>query len=95
MRLKRVDIIKREGGNFHLPDRKVKAYRKGDGFGVMVFFEQSPIDTDFGEFVWCPTAKELDRLNKMLDQSDKKTYDLIGHGWGGERPYMRLEEVLL
>ncbi len=48
MKVKRMDIVKRQGGYFHLPNRKVKAVRKGDGYGVDVVFEASPLDCDLG-----------------------------------------------
>jgi hypothetical protein len=95
MQVKRMDLVKRQGGYFHKWNgEKVKAVYPKQGYCVMVFFEESLIDTDFKEFVWCPSAQELRRLADLLDESDKLTYDMLGHGWAGERPYMRLEELL-
>ena len=109
MRVKRIDLVRREGGYFHLTDRKVKAVRKGDGYGVDVVFEASPLDCDLGnlpaetlsiltataqEFHFFITAKNLERIELLMDKSDRLTYDLIGHGWYGERPYHKLEEFV-
>ena len=109
MRVKRMDIVKRQDGYFHLPDRKVKAVRSGDGFGVDVVFEASPIDCDLGnlpketlsvlndtvqEFHFFITAKNLERIELLLDQSDRLTFELLGHGWDGERPFHKLEEFV-
>ena len=90
-----MELVRRENGFFHyMNGKQVKAYYPKRGYCVMVFFEDSPIDTDFNENVWCPSAKELRRVADMLDESDKLTYDMVGHGWGGERPYHRLEEFM-
>jgi hypothetical protein len=48
MRVKRIDIVKRQGGYFRLPDRIVRSIRKGDGYGVDVVFEASQLDVDLG-----------------------------------------------
>ena len=109
MRIKRIDILKRQGGFFHLPDRKVKAVRKGDGYGVDVVFEASPLDCDLGalpketltvlnataqEFHFFITGSQLSRIEMLMDKSDRLTFDLIGRGWDGERPYHRVEEFV-
>ncbi len=109
MRVKRIDLVKRQGGFFHLPDRKVKAVRKGDGFGVDMVFEASPLDCDLGglppetlenfyatsqEFHFFITAKDLKRIELLMDKSDKMTFNLIGKGWDGPRPYHRVEEFV-
>ena len=102
-----MDIIKREGGYFHLPDRKVKAVRSGDGYGVDVVFEASPLDCDLGnlpaetlsiltataqEFHFFITASQLNRIEILMDKADMLTHKLIGYGWGGERPYYKVED---
>ena len=109
MRVKRIDIVKREGAYFHLLDRKVRAVRSGDGYGVDVVFETSQLDCDLGnlpketltvlnataqEFHFFITAKDVKRIELLMDKSDRLTYDLIGHGWEGERPYHKLEEFV-
>ena len=109
MRVKRIDIIRGEGGYFHLPDRKVNAVRNGDGYGVDVVFEASPLDCDLGnlpketlsvlnvtaqEFHFFITSKELERIELLMDQSDRMTFDMIGKGWDGPRPYHRVEEFV-
>lgn len=109
MRIKRIDLVKREGGYFHLRDRKVKSYRKGDGWGVDVVFEASQLDCDLGglppetlavfaatcqEFHFFISAYDLKRVEALMDESDKLTFDLLGRGWDGIRPYHRLEEFV-
>ena len=75
MRVKRIDIIKREDGFFHPENKpKIKAYKHGEGYGVMVFFEVSPIDSDFGEYAWCPKAEELKRMTDMMHETDHLTF---------------------
>lgn len=109
MRVKRIDLVKREGGFFHLPDRKVRSVRKGDGWGVDVVFEASQLDCDLGglpaetlsvfdatrqEFHFFITDSQLRRIEALMDKSDRLTYELLGHGWDGERPFHRLEEYV-
>ena len=109
MRVKRIDIVKRQGGYFHLPNRKVKSVRRGDGYGVDVVFEASQLDCDIGglpeenltilnataqEFHFFITAKDLERIELLMDKSDRLTFDLVGHGWDGERPFHKLEEFV-
>jgi len=109
MRVKRIDTLKRQGGYFHLPDRKVKTVRKGDGYGVDVVFEASQLDVDLGglpseslavfnatsqEFHFFISAKDLERIELLMDKSDQLTFDMLGRGWDGQRPYHRLEEFV-
>jgi len=95
LKVKRIDIIKREDGFFHPENKpKIRAYKHGEGYGVMVFFEQSPIDSDFGEFVWCPSAAELKRIENMMHETDHMTFKMHGHGWEGVRPFHMLEEFV-
>ena len=109
MRVKRIDIVKREDGYFHLSDRKVKAVRKGDGYGVDVVFEASPLDCDLGnlpketlsilsatnqEFHFFITASDLKRIECLMDESERLTFEMLGHGWEGERPFHMLEEFI-
>ena len=95
MKVKRIDIVRREDGLFH-PEgkRKIRAVKHGKGYGVMVFFEGTPIDVDFGEAVWCPSADELRRIADLMDKSDHLTYELLGRGWEGKRPFHMLEEFM-
>ena len=109
MHIKRIDILKRQGGFFHLSDRKVKTVRKGDGYGVDVVFEASQLDCDLGrlshetlavfnataqEFHFFITASQLSRIECLMDKSDSLTFELVGHGWDGERPFHKLEEFV-
>ena len=92
MRIKRVDVIRREDGFFHTEVKKVKAWYPGNGYVVMVFFENSPIDKDFEENVWVPKVDELSRIAYLMDKSDYKTFEMLGRGWDGIRPFHKLEE---
>ena len=96
MRLKSVEIIKRDQGFFWLPNgSKVKAVYPRRGFAVMVFLEDSPIDLDFKAKVWVPRARELQRIKEALDKSDRLTHELLGRGWGyGDRPYLKVADFL-
>jgi len=60
----------------------------------MLFFEESPIDTNFGEKAWVQSEEELRRIADFMDQSNSKTFELVGHGWEGDRPYHKLEEFV-
>jgi len=41
-----------------------------------------------------PSAEELRRLADLMNQSDSKTFELVGHGWEEERPNHKLEEFV-
>jgi len=60
----------------------------------MVLMEPSQIDQDFGAYIWVPSQFEIEEIQKALDQSDKLTHKLLGRGWGGLRPYYRLEDFM-
>ena len=90
-----MDLVKREGGYFTgWNGKRIKAVKHGEGFGVGVYFERSPVDDDFGETVWFPSDEELWRILRLLHESDKKTFEMLGRGWEGERPYHKLEEFV-
>jgi len=92
--VKRMDVILRKDGLFHTNGKKVKAWYPKEGYVVMVFFENSAIDKDFEEDVWVPKAEELRRIADLMDRSDRKTFELLGHGWEGSRPFHMLEEFV-
>jgi hypothetical protein len=95
MRIKEIAVVRRENGFFHHQGRKIKAYYPRRGYAVMVFLEPSPIDKDFETFVWVPSAKELKDLLRKMDESDRKTYDLLGRGWDhGPRPYLKVSDFM-
>ena len=94
MRLKKVAIVLRKDGFFHYEGRQIKAVYPNQGYGVMVFLEPSPIDKDFEANVWVPSAKELEQIQRALDKSDELTHDLLGRGWGGARPFYKLEDFM-
>jgi len=61
---------------------------------IVHFREESPIDTDFGEQAWVPSAEELKRLSALMNQTDGLTFKMVGRGWDGVRPYHKLEEFV-
>jgi len=94
MRLQSVELVLRDGGFFHYRGQRIKAVYPKRGYAVMVFLEDSPIDLDFGCKVWVPKAAEVERILRLFDKSDRMTYELLGHGWEGERPFHMLEEFV-
>jgi len=94
MRPKEIVIILRKDGYFHYKGRKIKAVRPGNGYGVLVALEPSPIDKDFEAYVWFPSVEELSQIMRALDSSDELTYKLLGRGWDGKRPFRKLHEFM-
>jgi hypothetical protein len=94
MRIREIAVILRKDGFFHYNGRLIKAVYPAVGFGVLVFLEPSEIDKDFEANVWVPSAEELEQIGKALDESDRKTHELLGHGWNGVRPYWKLEDFM-
>ena len=93
--VKRVDLVRREDGYFMgWKGKRVKAVKHGNGVGVGVYFERSPVDDDFNELVWFPTDADLMRILNLLHESDRETHKMLGHGWEGKRPYHMLAEML-
>ena len=95
MKVKNTVIIRREDGFFHLQDRKIKAYYPGNGYVVMVLMEPSPIDKDFGTYIWVPSVVEIEKILKSFDNSDESTYERRGGiGWDkGPRPYQPTQKL--
>ena len=94
MRVKKIAVVLRKDGFFHYDGRLIKAIYPNEGYGVMVFLEASPIDKDFEACVWVPTAQELQLKLEGLDESDELTYELLGHGWNGKRPFWKLHDFM-
>lgn len=93
MRVKRIAIVLRKDGFFHLEDRKVKAVYAREGYGVMVFLDRSPIDEDFNAMVWVPSNDELQEILEKMKESDELTWKLRGgRGWFGNHPYFKMHE---
>lgn len=72
-----------------LRDRTPKAYRKGDGVGVLTIFgAPTKIDGDLGEFGVFFDWEHVEELAKAIDESDALTAKLTGkQHWEGKRPY--------
>lgn len=94
MRIREIAIVLRKDGFFYWNGQKIKALYPGEGYGVMVFLESSPIDKDFEVSVWVPSVEELEAIQRALDRSDKLTHSLLGRGWNGKRPYWKLEDFM-
>ena len=94
MRVKKIAVVLRKDGFFHYNDRLIKALYPNEGYGVMVFLEPSLIDKDFEAYVWVPTVQELQHILEALDESDELTYELLGHGWNGRRPFWKLHDFM-
>lgn len=94
MRVREIAIVLRKDGFFHWNGQRVKAVYPREGYVVMVFLEPSPIDEDFATYIWVPSAEELREIKRKLDKSDDLTHNLLGHGWGGKRPFWKLYEFM-
>jgi len=94
VRIREVAIILRKDGFFHHGGKQIKAVYPENGYGVMVFLENSPIDKDFEANVWVPSVEDLEKIRAALDKSDNLTHDLLGHGWNGKRPFHKLEDFM-
>ena len=94
MRIREVAIILRKDGFFHYGEKQIKAMYPKDGYGVMVFLENSPIDKDFEANVWVPSVEDLEKIRAALDKSDNLTHKLLGRGWNGKRPFWKLQDFM-
>jgi hypothetical protein len=90
MRLTNLHLIRRENGKFYHPTngKTVKAYRPNAGVGVFAEFTMSPLDYDLrylfnnDRLYWVPTVDELIKIQKKLDESDEKTFQMLRTEWG-------------
>ena len=109
MLVRAIVIIPRTQGIFHLDQTeiyrsyrqfqgfqktKVTAIRKGEGYGVALILEQSQVDADFGEKTVFLTEQQKKAIIEAFELSDKLTHELLGHGWNGERPYLKVEDFM-
>jgi hypothetical protein len=87
-------IYRSYGGFSGFPTASVPAYyRKNnpiDGYGVAVILEPSPADQDFGVPILFLSEDEVNTIREAFDKSDALTEELLGRGWLGKRPYLRL-----
>lgn len=106
MRVKKIVHVLRQEGYFHYEDQKIKAYHRGDGYGVDMVLEVSPLDVDFGlspelydalegvEFHFFISYDEYEDIGHKLKESDELTYQLLGHGWNGKKPFWKLHDFM-
>ena len=89
MRIKEIAIIKRNEGFFEFKGRKILAVHPGNGFGVGLKLESSQVDVDFGFPILFLTNEDVEIIKKAFLESDKLTFQLIGHGWKSKRRRVR------
>jgi len=67
-----------------------------EGYAVMLFLEASQIDVDFKEAVVVLTCDQVKEINRKMEESDEKTWQLRGEkGWlHGPRPYFKMHEFM-
>jgi len=109
VRLRAVVIVLRKNGYFHtgqaitfrsydgftgFPYQRVPAVRRGNGWGVALVLRPSQVDRDFGVPVLFLEADEIEVIQKALDKSDELTHQLLGRGWGGKRPFWKVEDFM-
>jgi len=95
MRIKKIAVVLRKDHYFCLEDgRRIRAVYPNEGYAVMVFLENSPIDKDFEANVWVPSVEDLEKIKAALDKSDNLTHKMLGHGWTGKRPFHKLEDFM-
>jgi len=90
-------IIYRSYGGFKgFPYPRVpSAYRNScPGYSVALVLRPSKADKDFGVPILFLSADELEVIQRALDKSDELTHQLLGRGWGGKRPYWKLEDFM-
>jgi hypothetical protein len=88
MKVKKIVLVKRQDGNFMFEGRKISAIKKGDGYGVAITLESSPIDKDFGVPILFLSEENRKQIIQLFDESDKLTAVMIGHDWkSGPRPF--------
>jgi hypothetical protein len=72
-------------------------YRKDnsiDGYGVALILEPSPADQDFGVPILFLSEDEASVIGEAFDKSDELTEKLLGRGWAGKRPYLKLHHFM-
>jgi hypothetical protein len=72
-------------------------YRKGenvDGYGVALILEPSQIDLDFGYPTLFLSEEEVNVVREAFKKSDELTHNLLGRGWTGKRPFIKVEDFM-
>ena len=72
-------------------------YRKDnsiDGYGVALILEPSPADQDFGVPTLFLSEDETTVIDEAFNKSDELTEKLLGRGWTGKRPYLKLHHFM-
>jgi len=80
------------------PFQRVPAYYRRNnpcpGYAVALVLKPSQADRDFGVPILFLSADELEVIQRALDKSDELTHQLLGRGWGGKRPFWKLEDFM-
>ena len=91
MILKNVVLVPRIDGFFYYKGRRIKARKHGDGVGVTLVLEHSPVDEDFDENVLFLSEGQRQEIMTKFTKSDDLTLFIVGHDWDyGVRPYKKL-----
>jgi hypothetical protein len=72
-------------------------YRKEnpvDGYGVALILEPSPADQDFSVPILFLSEDEASVIGEAFGKSDELTEKLLGRGWAGKRPYLKLHHFM-
>lgn len=92
-------IIHRSYGGFSgFSTTSVPAYYRRnnpvDGYGVALILHPSPADQDFGVPILFLSEDETTVITEAFDKSDELTEKLLGRGWLGKRPYVKLHHFM-
>jgi len=90
MRIKKIELIVRHNGFFYYNGKKIPAIKHGNGVGVALILEKSPVDEDFGDNILFLSEDQRQEILDKFNQSDDLTVALVGHDWNyGVRPHKR------
>ena len=104
MRRISIELIPRINGFFRFRGKLIPSVRKAsDGIAVAVFFTPSQLDQDFAEvlgfqpYLWFPSVRELEEINRALNKSDEQTFKMLRTEWEGIRPHkiQNIGDILL
>lgn len=88
LRIKKIVLIPRYNGFFYYNGKKIRAIKNGNGVGVALILEKSPVDEDFGENILFLSESERQEISDKFNESDELTVEMVKHGWNyGLRPF--------
>ena len=90
MILKNGVLVPRIDGFCWYKGRRIKARKHGDGVGVALVLEHSPVDEDFDENILFLSESQRREILAKFTKSDDLTVFIVGHDWDyGVRPYKK------